>query len=64
LLDAGWEPGPVFARVLESLYDLQLAGDAADRAALLEHLASLGVKEQGPGRAQGADSNENRINPG
>ncbi len=64
LVEAGWDPGPVFARVLERLYDLQLGGEATDRAALLEHLARLGVEEHGSGRAEGAGPNENLIGPG
>lgn len=47
LVDRGWEPGPVFARVLEKLYDLQLGGEAADREWLLEHLAKLSVNDVG-----------------
>lgn len=64
LVDLGWQPGPVFARVLEGLYDLQLGGEATDRAALLEHLARLGVEDGGPARTEGAGPNENRIGPG
>lgn len=63
LIDLGWQPGPVFARVLEVLYDLQLGGVAADRAALLEHLARLSVNDDGEARADGAGPNENLIGP-
>ncbi|MEQ8875962.1 MAG: CCA tRNA nucleotidyltransferase [Phycisphaerales bacterium] len=47
LISLGWRPGPGFARVLEDLYDLQLAGEAPDRASLLEHLAAMGVEPDG-----------------
>lgn len=63
LIGLGWPPGPVFARVLENLYDLQLGGEATDRTALLEHLARLGVNDDGEARADGAGPNENRIGP-
>lgn len=64
LLDLGWQPSPVFARILEDLYNLQLGGEVADRAALLEHLARLSVEQEGSARTDGADPNENRIGPG
>lgn len=56
LVAMGWEPGPAFARVLEDLYDRQLDGSACNRAALLEHLATLGVKEGGQPRPDGGGS--------
>lgn len=46
LIAAGLQPGPVFARVLEGLYDLQLERAVADRGALLEHLATLDVSKE------------------
>jgi len=63
LIDRGWQPGPVFARVLEDLYDLQLGGEAADREALLEHLATLSVNDDGEARTEGTGPNENWIGP-
>jgi hypothetical protein len=47
LVQNGWRPGPAFGRILDILYDLQLSGRAQDRAALLEHLATLNVKDLG-----------------
>lgn len=47
LIARGCQPGPDFARVLEALYDRQLAGGASDRNALLEHLAAMSVESDG-----------------
>lgn len=63
LVSLGWSPGPVFARVLEELYDQQLGGQASDRGALLEHLARQGVKDVGSARADGQGPNETRTGP-
>jgi len=41
LLASGVEPGPVFARVLAAVYDAQLEGGVADRAAALRMAAEL-----------------------
>lgn len=56
LVALGWSPAPEFARVLETLYDRQLDGSAADRAALLEHLATLGVNRSGASPDPGGGS--------
>lgn len=55
LISQGWRPGPGFARILEDLYDLQLAGKAPNRAALLEHLGAMGVEPDGSGLDSGND---------
>ncbi|OAB58299.1 hypothetical protein AY599_11335 [Leptolyngbya valderiana BDU 20041] len=59
LVSKGWQPGPGFARVLEALYDLQLGGEAPNRDALLEHLASLSVQTDGSEPRTGNDPNTN-----
>lgn len=53
LIALGMEPGPQFVRILEDMYDLQLGGDALNRGALLEHLATLGVQD---GRSPGPEA--------
>lgn len=59
LIARGRQPGPDFARVLDTLYDLQLAGEASDRDALLEHLAGMGVETDGSGPNSGNDPESN-----
>jgi tRNA nucleotidyltransferase/poly(A) polymerase len=41
LVSEGWEPGPVFARVLASVYDAQLEGRVRDRAGALQMASEL-----------------------
>jgi hypothetical protein len=54
LIDAGYQPGPAFARILEQVYDAQLEGTVGDHETALRLARTLlGGGFDGPPRRPG-----------